>query len=91
MLHFKSTIFTVFNTDPDVYYRYGILNVPHREEHIFRGPKSIGQAIAEHNPIVRAVGWDVIASGLALGVWASIRGLDLINGPLLTQEHVTQQ
>lgn len=32
-------------------------------------------AIGEH-PAVSAVGWDVLLSGLSLGVWAAVRGLD---------------
>ena len=33
-------------------------------------------AIGDH-PAVSAVGWDVILSGLSVGLWAAVRGLDV--------------
>jgi len=79
--HLKSTVLALFyNTPESHYYRHSLLH-PFKKEHraVFtRGSTALGRllgAIGEH-PAVSAVGWDVICSGLSLGVWAAIRGLD---------------
>jgi hypothetical protein len=79
--HLKATVFSLFyNTSENHYYRHSLLR-PLKEEHLSalnRGYTAVGRlfgAIREH-PAVGAVGWDVILSGLSLGVWAAVRGLD---------------
>jgi hypothetical protein len=79
--HLKTTVFALFyNTPENYYYRHSLLH-PFKEEHhsaLNRGYTAVGRlfgAIREH-PAVGAVGWDVILSGLSLGVWAAVRGLD---------------
>jgi hypothetical protein len=68
------------NTPESSYYRHSILH-PFKEEHrstLNRGTDAINRvlgAISEH-PVVTAVGLDVLLSGLTLGVWSGIRGLD---------------
>jgi len=65
-------------TDPE--FDYSLLH-PFKEEHrssFDRSTTAIGKvfsAISEH-PAISAVGWDVILSGVSIGVWAAIRGLD---------------
>jgi hypothetical protein len=81
LLHFKSTALALFyNTPESYYYRHSLLH-PFKKEHlstINRGSTAVAKlfgAIREH-PAVSAVGWDVVLSGLSLGVWAAVRGLD---------------
>ena len=81
LFHLKATVFAIFyNTPESHYYRHSLLH-PFKEERrstFNRGYTAVGKlfgAIGEH-PAVSAVGWDVIVSGLSLGVWAAIRGLD---------------
>lgn len=81
LLHLKSTVLALFyNTPESHYYRHSLL-YPFKEEHrsaLDRGSTAIGRvfgAINEH-PAVGAVGWDVILSGLSLGIWAAVRGLE---------------
>ena len=81
LLHLKSTALALFyNTPESHYYRHSLLN-PFKEEHrsaLDLGTTAIGRvfgAINEH-PAVGAVGWDVILSGLSLGIWAAARGLE---------------
>ncbi|TVY38664.1 hypothetical protein LSUB1_G003725 [Lachnellula subtilissima] len=80
-LHLKSTILALVSNTPERYaYRHSLLH-PFQEEKLTtldRGSTALGRlfgAIGEH-PAVSAVGWDVIMSGLSLGVWAGIRALD---------------
>lgn len=80
-LHFKTTALALFyNTPESHYYRHSFLH-PFHKEHLSaveRGSTAVGRllgAINEH-PAVGAVGWDVIISGLSVGVWAALRGLD---------------
>jgi hypothetical protein len=80
-LHLKSTVLALFyNTPESHYYRHSLLH-PFKEEHrssFNRGFTALNRlfgAIAEH-PAISAVGTDVILSGLSLGIWAAIRGLD---------------
>jgi hypothetical protein len=80
-LHVKSSVTALFyNTPESIYYRHSPLR-PFDEERrsaFDRGFTAIGRvfgAIGEH-PAVSASGWDVILSGLSLGVWAATRGLD---------------
>ncbi|TVY44634.1 hypothetical protein LOCC1_G003981 [Lachnellula occidentalis] len=80
-LHLKSTIIALVSNTPERYaYRHSLLH-PFKEEQLStldRGSTALGRlfgAIGEH-PAVGAVGWDVIMSGLSLGIWAGIRALD---------------
>ena len=81
LLHVKSSVTALFYNAPEsIYYRHSLLR-PFKEEHrsaFDRGFTALGRvfrAIREH-PAVGATGWDVILSGLSLGVWAATRGLD---------------
>jgi len=80
-LHLKSTVLALVSNTPEKYsYRHSLLH-PFQEERLStlnRGTTAVGRlfgAIGEH-PAVSGVGWDVILSGLSLGIWAGIRGLD---------------
>ncbi|TAQ85169.1 hypothetical protein B7494_g6508 [Chlorociboria aeruginascens] len=80
-LHLKSTVLALFyNTPESHYYRHSLLH-PFKEEHrsgFNRASVAIGTlfgSVREH-PAVSGAGSDVILSGLSLGVWATIRGLD---------------
>ena len=80
-LHIKFTSLALFNNTLETnYYRHYLLH-PFKEEHrssLDRGYISVSRllgAIKEH-PAVGAVGWDVILSGLSLGIWAAMRGLE---------------
>jgi hypothetical protein len=81
LLHLKSTSLALFyNTPESHYYRHSLLH-PFKEENrsaLNRGYISVSRllgAISEH-PAVSAVGWDVMLSGLSLGIWAAVRGLE---------------
>ncbi|CZR54521.1 uncharacterized protein PAC_04405 [Phialocephala subalpina] len=81
VLHLKSTFLALFYNTPDsTYYRHSLLH-PFKEEHrstFDRSTIALGRvfgAMGEH-PAVSAVGWDVLLSGLSLGIWAAIRGLE---------------
>lgn len=80
VLHLKSTFLALFYTPDSTYYRHSLLH-PFKEEHqstFDRSAIALGRvfgAIGEH-PAVSAVGWDVLLSGLSLGTWAAIRGLE---------------
>ncbi|KAL2074351.1 hypothetical protein VTL71DRAFT_8129 [Oculimacula yallundae] len=80
-LHLKSTAVALFNNVPEsTYYRHSLLH-PFREEHrtvLGRGSAAFGRifgAMGEH-PAVGLVATDVLLTGLSLGIWAAIRGLD---------------
>lgn len=81
LLHVKSTFLALFYNTPDsTYYRHSLLH-PFKEEYrstFDRSTTALGRvfgAIGEH-PAVSAQGWDVLLSGLTLGIWATVRGLD---------------
>jgi len=81
LLHFKSSFLALFNNTPEsTYYRHSLLR-PFKEEHrsaLDRSTTAFGRvfgAILEH-PAISAIGADVLLSGLSLGLWAAIRGLD---------------
>jgi hypothetical protein len=80
-LHLKSTALALFYNTPESHYYHPTLLHPFEHEHLStfdRGSTAVGKllgAIREH-PAVGAVGWDVILSGLSVGAWAAIRGLD---------------
>ena len=81
LLHFKSSFLALFkNTPESTYYRHSLLR-PFKEEHrsaLDRSTTAFGRvfgAILEH-PAISAIGADVLLSGLSLGLWAAIRGLD---------------
>ena len=81
LLHLKSTALALFyNTPESHYYRHSLLH-PFKEVHrsaLDRGYTAVSRlfgAINEH-PTVSAVGWDVLLSGLSLGIWAAMRGLE---------------
>jgi hypothetical protein len=81
LLHVKSSFLALFYNIPDsTYYRHSLLH-PFKEEHrstLDRSTTALGRifgAINEH-PAISAQGWDVLFSGLSLGIWAAIRGLE---------------
>ena len=81
LLHLKSTVLAIFYSTPEShYYRHSLLH-PFKEEHrstLNRGYTAVSRllgAVNEH-PAVSAVGWDVMLSGLSLGIWAAVRGLE---------------
>jgi hypothetical protein len=82
LLHGKSTVLAVlFNTPDSHYHRHSILH-PFKQEQrsvLERSSTAVGKvlgAIGDH-PAVSAVGWDVLLSGMSLGLWAASRGLDV--------------
>ena len=81
LLHLKSTVLAlVYNTPNEIYHNRTLLhpfNTTHRSA-FNRGSTAIARlfgAVREH-PAVGAVGCDVLLSGLSLGIWSGIRGLD---------------
>ena len=81
LLHLKATASALFyNTPESHYHRHSLLH-PFREEHrstLNRGYTAVSRllgAVNEH-PAASAVGWDVMLSGLSLGIWAAVRGLE---------------
>ncbi|KAH8794060.1 hypothetical protein BGZ57DRAFT_937999 [Hyaloscypha finlandica] len=81
LLHVKSSFFALFHNTPEsTYYRHSLLH-PFEEEHrsaLNRGSTALSRifgAVLEH-PAISAFGSDVLLSGLSLGIWAAIRGLD---------------
>lgn len=81
LLHAKATTLgLLYNTPEEYTYRHSILH-PFTSDHhstLDRGSTAITRllgAIGEH-PAVSAAGWDVLLSGLSLGIWAAVRGLD---------------
>jgi hypothetical protein len=81
LLHLKSTVLAIFYNSPEShYYRHSLLH-PFKEEHrstLNRGYTAVSRLLAAVNehPAVSAVGWDVMLSGLSLGIWAAVRGLE---------------
>jgi hypothetical protein len=82
LLHGKSTTLALlFNTPDSHYHRHSILH-PFKQERrtiLERSSTAFGKvlgAIGDH-PAVSAVGWDVLLSGMSLGLWAANRGLDV--------------
>jgi hypothetical protein len=82
MLRGKSTLLALFFNTPDSHYhRHSVIH-PFKQEHrsvMERSSTAVGKvlgAIGDH-PAVSVVGWDVILSGLSLGLWAACRGLDV--------------
>ncbi|PVH86926.1 hypothetical protein DL98DRAFT_582243 [Cadophora sp. DSE1049] len=80
-LHLKSTALAlIYNAPESTYYRHSLLH-PFKEAHrtpLGRGSTAIGRvlgAMGEH-PAVGSVAWDVLLTGLSLGIWAAIRSLD---------------
>ncbi|KAH9222803.1 hypothetical protein DL95DRAFT_144726 [Leptodontidium sp. 2 PMI_412] len=80
-LHLKSTALGLFHNTPEsTYYRHSLLQ-PFKEKHrsvLGRGSTAIGRvfgAMSEH-PAVGSVAWDVVLTGISLGIWAAVRGLD---------------
>lgn len=82
LLHFKTTVVALFSNTPASYsYRHTLLHPFEKEHHatLDRASTALGRilgAIGSH-PAVSSAGWDVLLSGLSLGIWASIRGLDV--------------
>ena len=82
LLHGKSTVLALlFNTPDSHYHRHSVLH-PFKQERrtiLERSSTAVGKvlgAIGDH-PAVSAVGWDVLLSGMSLGLWAANRGLDV--------------
>jgi hypothetical protein len=82
LLYGKSTVLALlFNTPDRDYHRHSVLH-PFKQGHrtiLEWSSTAIGKvlgAIGDH-PAVGAVGWDVLLSGMSLGLWAATRGLDV--------------
>jgi hypothetical protein len=82
LLHGRSTVLALFFNTPDSHYhRHSILH-PFKQERrtiLDRSSTAVGKvlgAIGDH-PAVSAVGWDVLLSGMSLGLWAANRGLNV--------------
>jgi len=82
LLHGKSTTIALFYNDPGSHvHRHNLLDTFNTEQRnaLERGSTAIGKvlgAIRDH-PAVGAAGWDALLSGLSLGLWAAVRGLDV--------------
>jgi hypothetical protein len=82
LLHGKATTIALFYNDPGSHvHRHSLLDTFKAEQRnaLERGSTAIGKvlgAIGDH-PAVGAVGWDALLSGLSLGLWAAVRGLDV--------------
>ncbi|RDL40586.1 Uncharacterized protein BP5553_00565 [Venustampulla echinocandica] len=82
ILHLKATAVALFSNAPASYsYRHILLHPFEKEHHpaLDRASTAVSRllgAIGEH-PAVSAAGWDVLLSGISLGIWAGIRGLDV--------------
>jgi hypothetical protein len=81
LLHFKASFLALFHNTPEsTYYRHSLLH-PFKEVHrsaLNRSSTALSRvfgAVLEH-PAISAVGSDVLLSGLSLGIWAAVRGLD---------------
>ncbi|QSZ30507.1 hypothetical protein DSL72_000061 [Monilinia vaccinii-corymbosi] len=81
ILHIRTSgLALLYNTPDNHYYRHSLL---HPLEKVHRSSKNraftalerVLGAVGDH-PAVGAVGYDVILSGLSLGTWAAVRGLD---------------
>jgi hypothetical protein len=81
ILHLRSTILALFyNTPESHYYRHSLIH-PFKEEYrsaLNRGYTAVGRLLgaANEHPAIGAVGWDVMLSGLSVGIWAAVRGLE---------------
>lgn len=81
-LHGKSTVEALLYNAPDSsYHRHSVLH-PFKLEHrssLERSSTAFAKVLGAINdhPAVSAVGWDVIISGLSLGLWAAARSLDV--------------
>jgi len=81
LLHGKSTVLALLYNAPDSHFHRHSIILPFYKEHrslLDRTSTAVGKvlgAIGDH-PAVSAAGWDVLLSGLSLGVWAATRGLD---------------
>ncbi|PQE10352.1 Alpha-mannosyltransferase alg11p protein [Rutstroemia sp. NJR-2017a WRK4] len=81
LLHLKTSgLALLYNTPKDHYYRHHLLH-PIEKVHRSSTDRAVTAiervlgAVGDH-PAVGAVGYDVVISGLSLGIWAAIRGLD---------------
>jgi hypothetical protein len=81
LLHLKTSGLALFyNTPKEHYYRHHLLH-PIEKVHRSSTDRAVTAiervlgAVGDH-PAVGAVGYDVVISGLSLGIWAAIRGLD---------------
>ncbi|KAF7897019.1 hypothetical protein EAF00_005247 [Botryotinia globosa] len=81
ILHVRTTgLALLYNTPENHYYRHSLI---HPLEKVYRSNTNraftaverVFGAISDH-PAVASVGYDVILSGLSLGTWAAVRGLD---------------
>ncbi|RDW78424.1 hypothetical protein BP5796_06276 [Coleophoma crateriformis] len=81
LLHLKSTGMALFYSTPSSEYYHPTLLHPLNHEHrstLDRSSAAIAKlfgAIGEH-PAVSAVGYDVLLSGVSIGLWTAIRSLD---------------
>ncbi|RAL63382.1 hypothetical protein DID88_003806 [Monilinia fructigena] len=81
ILHIRTTgLALLYNTPENHYYRHSLLRPlekVHRsnKNRAFTAIERVLGAVGDH-PAVGAVGYDVILSGLSLGTWAAVRGLD---------------
>jgi hypothetical protein len=80
LLHGKSTVLALlFNTPDSHYHRHSVLYPFKQERRTILERSTVGKilgAIGDH-PAVSAVGWDVLISGMSLGLWTASRGLDV--------------
>ncbi|KAM3065687.1 hypothetical protein ACMFMG_011393 [Clarireedia jacksonii] len=81
LMHLKASGLALFyNTPEQHYYRHNLL---HPIEKVHRSStdravtaiESVLGAVGDH-PAVGAAGYDVVISGLSLGIWSAVRGLD---------------
>ncbi|KAG4028268.1 hypothetical protein MFRU_023g01030 [Monilinia fructicola] len=81
ILHIRTTgLALLYSTPENHYYRHSLLRPlekVHRsnKNRAFTAIERVLGAVGDH-PAVGAVGYDVILSGLSLGAWAAVRGLD---------------
>lgn len=82
LLHVKTTIIAVVSNTPDSeYHRHSFFH-PFKQEHrsaFERSTSAVGSVVGSFgdHPAVSAVAWDVLLSGISMGTWAAIRGLDV--------------
>ena len=82
LLHFKATfVALVYNAPNSHYHRHSILIPWDVEERSTweRSTSSLGKVISSvgDHPVVTAVGYDVLASAMSLGIWAAVRATNV--------------
>jgi hypothetical protein len=82
LLHWKSSLIAgLYNAPDSHYHRHNLLHPFRQEKRTLteRTSTAVGKVLGaiDDHPAVSAVGWDVIMSGLTIGLWAVTRGLDV--------------